>query len=290
MILLLLAQIEITAELSKEYLNSTLSIGDPFEVVVTAQYPPDTRISEPFVDSLDDFLIVDQKSRSIEEKGRISTRYNIRMVPFETGELQIPAFTFLVQSGEAVDTIASNEVPLRVVSVMPDEMQDINDIKKAVEFPNFMPLIVAGVIIAGSILGYLAYRYIKRMRSVRALSRPRPPAWAEAIAALDSIPVEEWLLKGLFKRYYYSISETLKHYLERRFEFNAAEQTTTEIVANLKALRVPQRDEFYNFFTRADLVKYAKHVPPRDEMNTAVQVAKDLVMKSRSEVTDETER
>ena len=160
MILLLLAQIEITAELSKEYLNSTLSIGDPFEVVVTAQYPPDTRISEPFVDSLDDFLIVDQKSRSIEEKGRISTRYNIRMVPFETGELQIPAFTFLVQSGEAVDTIASNEVPLRGVSVMPDEMQDINDIKKAVEFPNFMPLIVAVLRAASFTICQLSLRRI----------------------------------------------------------------------------------------------------------------------------------
>jgi hypothetical protein len=286
-LLLLLAQIEITANVSKDYLNETLSIGDPFEIVVAVQHPADVEISGPFIDSLDPFLIIDQNSRSVEEKGLVSTSYDIRMVAFGTGELQIPPFTFLVQRGETTDTLTSNAIPLKVASIISEDMQDINDIKKAVEFPNFMPLIIAGVLIAGSILGYVVYRYIRKWRSMRVLPRPRPPAWAEAIAALESIPVEEWLLKGLFKRYYYSISETLKRYLERRFEFSAAEQTTTEIVANLKVLRIPQREEFSQFFTRADLVKYAKHIPSHDEMKTAVQVAKDLVMMTRLEETNE---
>ena len=288
MILLLFAQIEITAELSKDYVNKTLSIGDPFEVTVTTEYPADTRISGPFLDSLGPFLMVDQKSWSVEEKGLISTKYNIRMVAFDTGELQIPSFTFLVQRGEAVDTLTSNEIPLDVATVMPEDMQDINDIKKAVEFPNFLPLIIAGIIIAGAVLVYLTYRYIRRLRSMRAMPRPRPAAWAEAIAALERIPVEDWLFKGLFKKYYYALSEILKRYLERRFEFSAAEQTTTEIVASLKSMRVPQREEFSKFFTQADMVKYAKHVPPHDEMGIAVQIVKDLVMKTKSVETSET--
>ena len=65
MILLLFAQIEITAELSRDYVNRTLSIGDPFEIVVSAQYPADTKISGPFLDSLDPFLIIEQDSRSV---------------------------------------------------------------------------------------------------------------------------------------------------------------------------------------------------------------------------------
>jgi hypothetical protein len=282
-LLFILAQIEISTELGKEYVNKTMTIGDPFEIMVVAKYPPGTRISEPFVDSLEPFFLIDQKSGSVEERGMVSNTYRIKMVPFGTGELRIPSFRFLVQREDKVDTLSSNEIDLKVAGVMPEEMQDINDLKKAVEFPNFLPLIIASILILGLVLGYLAYRYMRRLNRLRSVPKPRPPAWAEAIAVLEGMPVDEWLAKGFFKKYYYTISETLKHYLERRFSFRAAEQTTTEIVANLKAMRIPQRDEFDQFFTRADMVKYAKHVPPDDEMKTAVRVAIDLVMKTKPE-------
>jgi hypothetical protein len=282
-LLLFLAQIEVTAELKGEYINKTLTIGDPFEITVTAQHPAGTQISEPFVDSMGLFSMIDQSSRSIEEKGVVSSIYNFRLVPFGTGELQIPAFRFLVEHEDAVDTLSSNRIELKIASVMPDDMQEINDIKRAIEFPNLLPLIIAGIIVASFVLGYLAYRFIRKLKGIHVVPETKPPAWAEAIAALESIPMEDWLTKGFFKKYYYAISEILKRYLEGRFEFKAAEQTTTEIAANLKTLRIPQREEFNRFFIRADMVKYAKHVPPHDEMRSAVHIAKDLVMRTRPE-------
>jgi len=87
----------------------------------------------------------------------------------------------------------------------------------------------------------------------------------------------------LIKKYYYALSEILKRYIERRFEFNAAEQTTTEIMANLKLQKIPLSDDFNRFFTRADLVKYAKFMPPQDELHMAVQKVKDLVNKTKPE-------
>ncbi len=286
-LLLFLTQVEITSEIGKEYLNKTLTIGDPFEVVVVLKYASGAEISEPFADTLEPFFLIDQNSQTVEEYGEVSKTYRLRMVAFAAGELQVPAFKFLVRRGEGVDTLSSNSIALNVASVMPEGMNDINDIKKAVEFPNFLPLIIAGIVILALLLGYLVYRYMRKLSRLRAAPKPRAPAWAEAIAALESLPVDEWLSKGFVKKYYYAISETLKHYLERRFMFNAAEQTSTEIAASLKAMRVPQRDEFGGFFNRADMVKYAKHVPPEDEMRGAVQLAIDLVMKTKSEVSTE---
>jgi len=286
-LLLLIAQIEVASELKREYLNKTLTIGDPFEIIVTAKYPQSTDLSEPFVDSLEPFLIIEQNSQSVEEQGLVKNTYNIKMVPFGTGELRIPAFKFLHRMGDVIDTLSSNEISLKIASVMADDMEDINDIKKAVEFPNFLPLIIAGIVIAVLVLSYLAYRYIGKLRRMRAVAKPLPPPWAEAIAALEGIPMEDWLARGFFKRYYYAISETLKRYLERRFAFSAAEQTTTEIVTNLKKLKIPQHQEFNEFFTRADVVKYAKYIPPDDEIRVAVQIAKDLVMKTKPEETVE---
>jgi hypothetical protein len=280
-LLLLFAQIEISAKLKGEYVNKPLTIGDPFEIVLIARYPEGTSISEPFADSLEPFLIVDQKNKLVQEKGYVVNTYTIKLVPFNTGELKLPAFNFLRRTGDTVDTLSSEEIQLKVASVMPENMKDINDIKKAVEYPNFIPLILVGVLVAVALLVYIAYRYIRQLKKNRAMTKPLPPPWAEALAALDNIPREDWLTKGFFKRYYYAISEILKRYLERRFDFNAAEQTTTEIAAHLKMLKVPQREEFTGFFTRADMVKYAKYVPPHIEMNSAVDSAKELVSKTR---------
>jgi len=282
-ILLVVAQITIEAQLNKEYLNKELTVGDPFEITLVLEYPKGIEVSEPFVDSIEPFMILEEGKQSVEEGGLVTSMYNMKLVSFSTGELLLPPFRLLYVSDDTIDTLSSNNIPIKVVSVLPEDMEDINDIKKAIEFPNFLPLIIAGFILAGAIFAYVVYRYIKKLRSMRSSVKPLPTPWAEAVAALESIPVEDWLGKRLFKKYYYAISEILKRYLERRFEFKAAEQTTTEIATNLKVLRIPQREEFSAFFTRADMVKYAKYVPPRDEMNAAIHVAKDLIGKTRPE-------
>jgi len=282
-LLLFFAQIEISAQLKGEYVTKKLTIGDPVEILLTTKYPDGTALSEPFVDSLEPFMIIDQQNQLVQEKGFAINTYTIKLVPFSTGQLKVPSFKFLHREGEVIDTVSSNEVLLLVASVMPENMEDINDIKRAIEYPNFLPLIIAAAFIVAALLSYLAYRFVRKLRKARAVTRPLPPPWAEAIAALDNIPKDDWLARGLFKKYYYAISEILKHYLERRFEFNAAEQTTTEIAACLKMLRIPQHEEFNGFFTRADMVKYAKYVPPQTEMSTAVDAAKELISRSRPE-------
>ncbi|MBE0432080.1 hypothetical protein IBX73_01290 [candidate division WOR-3 bacterium] len=282
-LLLFIAQVEITAELKAEYRGKELMIGDPFEITLTAAYPKGTELSEPFVDSLEPFIIVDQKNEIVEHEGTVRNTYEMKLVPFGTGSLRVPEFRFLRRKGDTVDTLSSAAISLSVASVLPEDMQDINDIKKAVEFPNFLPLIIAAAMIAAAVIGYAAYRYLRRLTKVRAGEKPLPPPWIEAIIALENIPAGDWLARGLFKKYYYSMSEILKRYLERRYGFNAAEETTSEIVASLKVHKIPQREEFSRFFTRADMVKYAKYVPPLDEMSGALLAAKELVNMTRPE-------
>jgi len=281
--LLLVAQIEINAEINRRDISRELTIGDPFEVVVTVTHPQGLEVSMPYVDTLEPFMVIDQSEQRIEERGTITNLYRYELVAFETGELKLPPFKFLVRSDSLIDTLFSNRVGLKVASVLPADMKDINDIKGPVRFPNLGPLIIGAVIILAAILGYVAYRYLRNMREVRALAKPLRPSWIEAIIALEEIPVNEWIARGMIKKYYYTLSEILKRYLERRFEFRALEQTTTEIVDNMRMLRIPQRDDFSNFFTSADRVKYAKYVPPGSEIASAIDTAKDLVNRTRPE-------
>jgi hypothetical protein len=286
-ILLLLAQIEIKAELDKNYQNKELTIGDPFVVDLILSYPQGTDVSAPFVDSIEPFVVLDQHNKTIQKTGRVINTYNMKLVAFSTGDLEIPVFKFLYRHDDTSDTLTSNAVGISIASVMDEDMSDINDIKKAVEYPDYLPLIIAGIIVICILAGYFVYRFIKTVQKARIIARPLPPPWIEAIAAIDNMPIKEWLEKGLVKRYYYALSEVLKRYIARRFEFNAAEQTTTELVYNMKLAKIPARDDFTVFFTRADMVKYAKFIPPKEESQMAAQNAKSLVNRTKPEETSE---
>jgi len=75
LVFFIISQIEIEAELNKQYLNKKLTIGDPFEIILTLTYPQNTDISEPFVDSIEPFGILDQKNKIVQEKGFITNTY-----------------------------------------------------------------------------------------------------------------------------------------------------------------------------------------------------------------------
>lgn len=276
-LLALLAQTTIDVAIDQHYLNKKLTIGDPFTITLTLSYPQQDMMSEPFADSLGAFVITEQKNTLRQTGGMVTSTYLMKLVAFDTGELQIPAFTVMHTHADSVDTLTSTPLSISIASVLPEDMTDINDLKPAVEYPNFLPLIIAGILVASGILTYGAIWLIKRYRKLKAIATPPVPPWIEALAALENIPVSEWIEKGMVKRYYYTLSEILKRYLERRFTFNALEQTTTEIVYQMKTQKVPLRDDFSIFFTRADLVKYAKLIPPAEELQGAAARVRSLV-------------
>lgn len=280
-IVLLLMQIEIKAELNKDFINQTITIGDPFELTLTLTYPQDAQLSPPLADLIEPFVILDQQQKTVQEKGVVTGTYDMRLAAFNTEELQFPALKFLYTHDDTVDTLLSNTVPIKIASVMPGDMEDINDLKEAVRFPNFLPLYIVGAAIICLVIGFFVYQFVKRLKRTAAQAEPLPPPWIEAIAAIDSLPLKEWLAKRLIKQYYYALSEILKRYIERRFEFNALEQTSTEIIEHLRLQKIPMRDDFGRFFNRADLVKYAKYEPPQDELHSAADVVKTLVDKTK---------
>jgi len=277
LLLLFVTQVDITTTLAAKYRNQPMTIGDPFEISVTITHPLGVEVSEPFMDSIGPFMLLDQANRTITEKGVVRSIHDIKLTVFDTGELDLPQFRIIHTSGNTIDTIASNVVPITIKSTLPDDMTDIHDIKKAIEFPDFLPLIIAGIVLAGALLAFFAYRIIRRILRTRTAEAPHLPPWIEALAAIDTIPVKEWLAQRWIKRYYYALSEILKRYIERRFAFNAAEQTTSEIITTMKVKKLPLRNEFHDFFLRADMVKYAKTVPPDPELLAAIQAAKNLV-------------
>ena len=284
MIVLLFGTVDMQAVLSPESPTRELTIGDPVELIVTLRYDQSTEVSPPIADSLGPFTVLGTEGETSEKDGDTVHQYRIKLAPFKTGNVTLPQFTFLLKEGDTIDTVSTDPFPLVVSSVLPEEMSDINGLKGPVEYPNRLPLIVGAIGAISGIGAWFLWRLLKKIRRTRESGEPLPPPWVEALVALEKIPTREWIEKGLVKKYYYSLSEIVKRYLERRFEFNALEQTTTEIVNHLKRNRVRLRDELTQFFTDADLVKYAKFMPALADQEVAIERARNLVRETRPSV------
>ncbi|MEO0185074.1 MAG: hypothetical protein ABIL22_05525 [candidate division WOR-3 bacterium] len=283
---ILFLQIGLKAELGKEFVNKKLTVGDPFEIVVELSIPTNKNISEPFIDSIEPFTITDQKHKITQEKGIAKHIYRLRVSSFNTGELKFPPLKFLLKEAERIDTIQTNSVDIKIVSVLPEGMKDINDIKEMIEFPNPLPLIIVIIVICAGGIGVLGVKFYKKLKQKKILEEQKIPCWERALSALDKLSKEDLVNIRIIKQLYYTLSEILKRYLEERFGFPAIEQTTTEIVQSMKTLKTPLREEFQNVFNYADMVKYAKFMPPAEETKNILQQSKELITKTIPQQTE----
>ena len=258
-----------------------LTVGDRFDVtyVVTTAHP--SLVTGPLADSLGAFVIVKEDRKSVRRGDLDETTYKLALACFQSGRQTLPGLRFTVSFGERGDTLTGDTVGVSIASVLPDSMKDVHGLKPAETFPNWWLWLIPAILLLAAVLAWLGWKLWRRLKRLHEAVPPPLPPWEEALGALDRLPWRDWVAEGQFKRFYYALSEILKRYLERRFEFDAVEQTTTELLASMRAHKLPMRDEISRFFARCDLVKYAKTVPPADEAERALEQLRDFVVKTK---------
>jgi len=193
-------------------------------------------------------------------------------------EAVVPSMTFdfLTPSGDTL-RVYTEELVIPVAS-MTATSTDIKPLKDQWVAPrSWMPLLIAcGLILA---LGVLVWWALRRHRKREAEPQPelRLPADYEALTALTAIERLDLLSQGEFKRYYTLVVDVLRRYLENRFGVDAMDRTTDELVDELtrRKLRVPELDRLLR---EADMVKFAKYVPPIESGETVMHRAREIVI------------
>jgi len=115
--------------------------------------------------------------------------------------------------------------------------------------------------------------------------KPKIPAHITALASLEKIKAEQVWKDGNVKEYYSSISDALRLYIEERFNVNALESTTDEIMKAFRTQVVDKqsKEKLEQALTLSDLVKFAKLTPIEDEHKFTLQNAFDFVNGTKRE-------
>ncbi|MCW5551154.1 MAG: hypothetical protein KIS67_03200 [Verrucomicrobiae bacterium] len=153
---------------------------------------------------------------------------------------------------------------------------DIRDIKPPVEIPSgweWLWWTLAGLALAAVL--YALWRYWRK-RQLQVPVVPPVPAHIRAKQRLQ----EALALLGQPKPFCILVSDTLRQYLEQRFEFHAPERTTEEFLHELRStdrLTRDQKDSLGDFLQRCDLVKFARFEPGEPELRDLHGAALRLV-------------
>ena len=109
---------------------------------------------------------------------------------------------------------------------------------------------------------------------------PQEPAHVVAFRELKKLEEDELTKKGLIKEYYSRLTGIVRTYITRQFSIHAMESTTSEILEAFAVQNTGDRkllDTLESLLMLADLVKFAKEDPTREENETHLRNAYDFV-------------
>ena len=182
---------------------------------------------------------------------------------------------------------------LLVETVEVDTSKGITDIKEnyAVDytfsekledwFAYYWPWLAgAGVLVAL----FFIFRLVKnRKKEEIAPYIPPIPAHITALKSLKKLEAEKAWTSIKQKEYYSDLTYTVRLYLEERFGINAVEQTTREIIAELKYADISEEDKLHlrKMLSQADMIKFAKMTANEEQGKDSLYKSIDFVEKTK---------
>lgn len=208
------------------------------------------------------------------ENGRIQIDRTLLIQSFDSGVWEIPAAKYIIGK----DTILSKALNLKVVPVNIDSLETVHDFKptETVHFnlfdylPDFIYyywwIILLIIIITAAAV--IIYQRKKKGKPFIPVKKHEVPPYDEAISALQVLKEEKLWQNGNEKEYFTRLTDILRRYIDRRFQINAIEMTSSQIINTLKRNKETRalNEQLKEILSVADYVKFA-NVRPLPEDN-----------------------
>lgn len=248
--------------------RSEMVIGDQFTAMITTDLSNGRELinaHELWPDSLESIEVVSGPEWNRTNPAAAVASWKVSV--FDTGWVRIPSLSLVVKNGNRFDTLLTNDIPLKVHPVLPDSL-GLRDIKGIYEEPfnpgyykRYIPQVL-GVLLLLAGLWYWTRHRKSGETAVEEVSRPPlPEVWA--FQALRALEEKKLWQEGEVKAHYTELTGILREYLERRYKIHAMEQTSDEIILQLKKRQLDRGllQDTEQLLSVADLIKFAKADP-----------------------------
>lgn len=285
----------------------TLLMGDRTHVRVNIEMPEastrDARIVDfPIIPAGSDYIpwngvdLIAVDSVSTIEDGTRRIAYDFTVQAFDPGTVTIPPFAVLGDAG--ADTAFSNVLTIKVNPVDVDSLETINPMESIVSpntkwydyIPNWLLWVLLALVIIAA--GVMAVVFVMSRKKQAEIIRQAPiPPYDLAMSRLHTLRSRNLAESGHEKEYYTELVDILRQYLDGRFDINAMEMTSTQIVRALRSnpLTRMSADQIKAVLAIADFVKFAKVRPLPDDNVKAYTRAIDFVEQTKPEPEPEPE-
>lgn len=280
----------VTVQLNATPLKAT--VGDPIKIEVDVTTPPGHRVEilKPGIPT-GDFAILDfaPESKIVEQKDKLP-HHKARIIAaiYKTGSFTFPPIRIILEdSSGKKTTVSSPSATIEIQSII-DKNAKLKDLKKQADLPEkFNWVLWLGIVLAGCILGFLVWQFLKRRRKRPAISTTTPvmnPLEA-AESDLRALLSHGFPTGGMEKKFYILLSDIVKRILESGFGIRTEEQTTSEIMVSLSRvsnLDIEKLELIETFLSSCDVVKFAKYIPSKSEHELAGKQALEILAAAKA--------
>ena len=226
--------------------------------------------------------------------GQMDLQGGIVITSFDEGEYALPPLTLQrVNADGVVDTLVFDSQTLQGRTMPVDTATfKVHDIKGQIRYPvtfrEVLPWLGLGLGLAG-LIALIVWLIVRYGRKRNAEAERKEPAHIVALRKLDKYRGDKMWAPEKQKAFYSGITDTLREYIDARYEIGAMEMTTAEIVRKLKGTDVPEdlQGGLKELFERADFVKFAKFIASDEDNAGALPFAVRFVTSTyQSELED----
>ena len=211
---------------------------------------------------------------------RLNLRGGITITSFDEGEYYLPPLALRRVSPDGIiDTLVFDSQTLDVRTMPVDTATfKVHDIKAQMRYPvtfkEVLPWLACGLLVLG-LLALAVWLIIRYRRDHDAQDQKREPAHIVALRKLDRYRGSKMWAPEKQKAFYSGITDTLREYIDARYNIGAMEMTTAEIVKDLKKTDVAEELQtgLKDLFERADYVKFAKYIASDEDNAAALPLA-----------------
>lgn len=278
--------------------SSNILIGDQVKMILSIDHPKSIKVDFASVpDTISGKIEVMSRSGidtlELDNKELQKQIQTYLITCFDSGSYQIPPFWFKIEIDGKVDSLPTNPLNFQVQTFQVDTTRGPADIKPPYGAPLTLKEVtpyILGVMLIGAILFLVLYSIKRKKKNLPLFQlppKPKEPPHVIALRELNRIRDEKLWQRDKIKEYHSQLTETLRIYIEDRFQIPAMEQTSDETLFAFKYRRDLVSEKAYNNLSNllklADLVKFAKYKPLPDDNNLSLVNAYFFVNETKKE-------